>query len=288
MESPVIAPLAALLYPAILWCGVRISPLFVAVSLVVPVLGVLAVARLAHAPRARAIALLVVAAPPLFSLLGGWLDFQHAIPIGSLGVWIPLWSALAVVAATERTPRRSCALPAPRRLALAHGASASVIVLFALPHLANHLAGLIGGDTHVAVMAALRHVYRHPAVEPVLLAAVAFQVGSGAWLLRRALARCAGWPATLQVASGSYLVFFLLSHASAALRARARGGDPNWYWLAGGELLHDPWSVRLVPYYFLAVIALGVHVGCALRRLPIVAFAAGLVSTLIVIGLFRA
>ena len=287
MESPLVAPLAALVYPAILWCGVRISPVFVAFSLAVPVVAVVAVARLEQRPRARAIALLAVAAPPLFSLLGGWLDFQRAVPIGSLTVWAPLWSGLALAAALER-PVRAPVLPAPRWLAIAHAASASLIVLFALPHLVNHLAGLLGGDAHVAVMTALRRVYRHPAVEPVLLAAVAFQVASGAWLLRRALPRCTGWLATLQVASGSYLSWFFLSHVSAALRARVRGGDPNWYWLAGGELLHDPWSVRLVPYYFLAVIALGVHAGCALRRPARVAVAAGIVSTLILVGLLRA
>jgi hypothetical protein len=152
----------------------------------------------------------------------------------------------------------------------------------------NHLAGLLGGDVHIAIMSALRGIYRRRAVEVVLLAAVAFQVCSGAWLLyRRSSTR-----STLQAASGSYLLWFFLSHVSAALRTRARGGDPDWHWLAGNELLHDPWSVRLVPYYFLAVIAFGVHVGCGLRMrreaLLALAGAASVVAALILIGLFRA
>ena len=306
-------PLAALGYPAILWCGPRVSPVFVAASLVVPLLGLAAAARLDghRAPRARAIAHLVVAAPPLFSLLGGWLDFQHAIPLDSLRVWIPLWGGLAILAAIERRASPSAeavasgaaaSRSAPRRLAVAHGVSAAVITLFALAHLVNHLGGLFGGDVHISIMTALRQIYRHPLVEPVLLAAVVFQVASGAWLLRRKLARAAGRLDALQTASGAYLLVFFLSHVSAALRARLHGTDPNWRWLAGGELLGDPWSARLVPYYFLAVVALGLHAACGLQTvlrghrvavssralLAIVTGLAAIASALILIGLFRA
>jgi succinate dehydrogenase/fumarate reductase cytochrome b subunit len=300
----VIAALAALAYPGLLWCGVRLSPAFVVLSLAVPLLGVVAAGAPAaqRTPTASAIAHAAVAAPPLFSLLGGWLDFQRAVPIGSLGVWLALWSTLVVVAARFRVPAAAATTPSSHRLAIAHGVSAAVVLLFVLPHLLNHLAGVLGGDAHLAMMTALRRGYRHPLVEPVLLGAVAFQVGSGLWLLRRKLARARGWLDTLQTASGAYLLVFLLSHVSAALRARLRGADPNWHWLAGGELLTDPWSVRLVPYYFLSVIALGLHAGCGLcavlrgHRVPIrstvilatlVSFAAA-VSALIMLGLFRA
>ncbi len=301
----VVAALAALAYPGLLWCGVRLSPAFVVLSLAVPLLGVVAAGAPAaqRTPTASAVAHLVVAAPPLFSLLGGWLDFQRALPIGSLGVWLALWSALVVIAARSRERTAATTTPSPHRLAIAHGVSAAAIMLFALPHLFNHLAGLLGGDAHLAMMTELRRVYRHPLVEPVLLGAVAFQVGSGLWLLRRKLARTRGWLDTLQTTSGAYLLMFLLSHVSAALRARLlRGVDPNWHWLAGGELLTDPWSVRLVPYYFLAVIALGLHAGCglcavlrghrvAIRSTVILATLVSLaaaVSALIMLGLFRA
>jgi succinate dehydrogenase/fumarate reductase cytochrome b subunit len=225
------------------------------------------------------------------------------VPFGSLGVWLVLWPTLVVVAARSRPHAVAATAPSPRRLAVAHGVSAAVIVAFAVPHLVNHLAGLLGGDAHIAMMTALRRVYRHPAIEPVLLAAAAFQVGSGAWLLRRKLARAEGWLDALQTTSGAYLLAFLLSHVSAALRARLlRGVDPNWNWLSGGELLTDPWSVRLAPYYFLAVIALGIHAGCGLCAvlrghrvtlrstviLAIVGSLAAAVSALIMLGLFRA
>jgi succinate dehydrogenase/fumarate reductase cytochrome b subunit len=301
----VVAALAALAYPGLLWCGVRLSPAFVVLALAVPLLGVAAAGAPAsqHARTGSAIAHLVVAAPPLFSVLGGWLDFQRAVPIGSLGVWLALWSTLVVVAARSRAHPAAATAPAPHHLAIAHGISAAVIMLFALPHLLNHLAGVLGGDAHIAMMTALRRVYRHRLVEPVLLAAVVFQVGSGVWLLWRKLARARDWLDTLQTLSGAYLLMFLLSHVSAALRARLlRGVDPNWAWLSGGELLTDPWSVRLAPYYFLGVIALGLHAACglcaalrghrvAIRSTVIVAALGGLaaaVSALIMLGLFRA
>jgi succinate dehydrogenase/fumarate reductase cytochrome b subunit len=70
-----------------------------------------------------------------------------------------------------------------------------------------------------------------------------------------------------------------------------------------GELLTDSWSARLVPYYFLAVIALSVHVACGLRVIMIghgmrvgrgnalvavFAALATLGSSLILVGLLRA
>ena len=120
----------------------------------------------------------------------------------------------------------------------------------------------------------------------------------------RKLTRPGGWFDTLQTTTGAYLLMFLLSHVSAVGRARMlRHVDTGWAWLDGGELLTDPWSARLVPYYFAAVIALGMHAGCGLRTVllghgvgatrgsaivAVVAGLAGLVATLILIGLLRA
>jgi succinate dehydrogenase/fumarate reductase cytochrome b subunit len=244
-----------------------------------------------------------VAAPPLFALLGGWLDFQHAIPIGGLGVWVVLWSALTVVAVIERPHDELLGSPPSRRLATAHGVSAAAITLFAVAHLGNHLGGLLGGDTHMAIMHTLRKVYRHSLIEPILLAAVAFQLATGGVLLWRKVARSTDWFDLLQTATGAYLMMFLLSHTTAALRARYLNGiDTNWAWASGSELLTDPWSARLAPYYFLAVIAFGVHGACGLRTVALghgaspalggrlVAIGAGtsaLISALIFIGLVR-
>jgi succinate dehydrogenase/fumarate reductase cytochrome b subunit len=302
-----IAPLAALAYPGLIWCGPRLSPIFLAVALAVPAIGLIAAHRIGLAgasPASRVAAHLAVAAPPLFSMLGGWLDFQRALPFGSVGLWIPLWTALVVAALVDRRRTTPRAAPRSRRLAAAHAISAAAIMLFAAAHLMNHLGGLLGGDVHVAIMRALRGVYRHQLIEPVLLAAVAFQIATGIWLLGRKLARPAAWFDTLQTATGFYLMIFFLSHLSAVLRARLlRDRDTDWTWLAGDELLTDPWSARLVPYYFLAVIALAIHGACGLRVVllghgvspargaavvGLAAAAATVASALIMLGLFRA
>ena len=61
-------------------------------------------------------------------------------------------------------------------------------------------------------------------------------------------------------------MLFFASHVSAVLRARyLRHIDTNSVWLTADNLLTDAWSVRLVPYYFLAVLALAVHGACGLR-----------------------
>jgi succinate dehydrogenase/fumarate reductase cytochrome b subunit len=321
----VAAPLAALSYPAFIWSGVQVSPIFLALALCVPALGLLAAWRLGAliepgAPAvtplvARWVAHLAVAAPPLFSLMGGWLDFQRAIPVHSLGAWLLLWSVLAFAAALARDGERAGAASRQRsehdpthlrrrRFVLVHASSATAIVLFATVHVLNHLAGIRGGDDHIAIMNVLRRAYRHPWVEPVLFVAVAVQVASGVWLLRRRLLRASSWHETLQTTTGAYLLVFLMSHVSAVLRARLlHHRDTNWTWLAGSELLADPWSARLVPYYFLAVIAIAVHCGCGLRvvmlghgmsasrsnaAVAVLATASALVSTLILAGLFRA
>jgi hypothetical protein len=75
------------------------------------------------------------------------------------------------------------------------------------------------------------------------------------------------WLDTLRTASGAYLTLFLLSHLSAVFRARyLRHTDTNWIWLTSDNLLMDDWSARLAPYYFLGIVAFGLHVGCALHR----------------------
>lgn len=263
--------LAALAYPGLIWCGPAIGPIFLAISLGVPLVGVLIAHTLEprHYPRSRWIAFAVAGTPPLYSLLGGWLDFQRVVPFKGLPVWICVWFLSACIAFWERPLHRPAAGPqlVPQRgLAFAHGVSAALITCFAAAHLFNHLGGLWGGERHTAIMHALRLVYRNPAVEIALLATISFQVVSGLRLLTRKLLQAVGWIDSLQVASACYLVIFFLSHLSAVLKARyLRHVDTNWTWASDG-LLTDPWSARLAPYYFLAVIAFGIHGAAGVRK----------------------
>jgi succinate dehydrogenase/fumarate reductase cytochrome b subunit len=267
-----VAPaLMGLVYPVLVWSAHAISPFALALTLLAPALCLSMAFRLAKKNRYRSatrVAYFGVGAPALYSFLGGWLDSQRWLPYRANGMWVMLWCGLAVLTIFERPGAIEGADVRSEKLAIAHGMSASVITTFAVFHIANHLAGVFGGQVHVDVMRHLRLVYRQPVVEAVLITCVLFQVASGyVLLLRRTRRPAKGWIEMLQNASGGYLMLFFASHISAVFRTRyLHHIDTNWAWLTADNLLTDPWSVRLVPYYFLGVLALAVHGGCGLRR----------------------
>jgi len=144
-----------------------------------------------------------------------------------------------------------------------HATSAVLIVAFACLHIANHLAGLAGAARHIAFMKAARTVYRFPLVELALLSCVAFQVGSGLTLVVRGWKERRGFIAWLQAISGGYLSFFLVAHVGAILFGRTvLKLDTNLYFAAAGFYV-TPFQFFFAPYYFLAVVALFTHLGCA-------------------------
>jgi hypothetical protein len=109
-------------------------------------------------------------------------------------------------------------------------------------------------------------VYRQPVVETLLLLGVVLQAGSGLRLAFSGWQRRRGWLAWLQAGSGAYLALFLLIHVPAVLAGRTvLGLDTNVHFAAAG-LQAWPYSLFFVPYYFLAVLAVFVHLGCALAR----------------------
>lgn len=147
-----------------------------------------------------------------------------------------------------------------------HRFGAVPATIFVLAHLANHLAALGGIAAHLRFMEAARLVYRQPVVETLLLLGVVLQAGSGLRLLVSGWKRRRGWLAWLQAGSGVYLALFLLIHVSAVLAGRALLGlDTNVHFAAAG-LQAWPTSLFFVPYYFLAVLAVFAHLGCALAR----------------------
>jgi hypothetical protein len=145
-----------------------------------------------------------------------------------------------------------------------HAYAAIVLVAYASVHIANHLVGLAGIEAHLAFMESFRTVYRNPVVEAVLLAAVAFQIYSGATFVVRGWRRRRGLIPWLQAGSGAYLALFFLNHVGAVLFGRTvLGLDTNFYFAAAGFHV-PPFQFFFAPYYFLAVLALFVHLGCAL------------------------
>ena len=145
-----------------------------------------------------------------------------------------------------------------------HRASALLFVAFACAHIGNHLWALRGAAAHIELMDDLRLVYRHPLVEPLLLASAGFQCVSGWGLVVLGWRRRTGCLAWLQATSGAGLATFLLVHVTSVLYGRSvLGLDTNFYFAAAG--LHAASSAWFFgPYYFLAVVSLFTHLGCAL------------------------
>lgn len=153
--------------------------------------------------------------------------------------------------------------PARPLLRSMHRASALFIALFVLLHMANHVAGLSGQETHIAFMAEARPFYRQPFIEVALVCLILWQVGSGLTMLVRGWARRKGAVAWLQAGSGGYLAFFLINHVGAVIAGRTAFGLDTDFRFAAAGFFAPPWHWFFAPYYFLGVLALFVHIGCA-------------------------
>lgn len=219
--------------------------------------------------RTRRLALMSVAAPPLFvfcAFLLGVLGRPVAEPLA----WVVAWSSAGLWAWAG--PRRGAPAAAQRADAtgrVAHGLLAALLLAFVAFHLANHLFGLLGPQAHAAVMKVGRGVYRLPAGEAMLVVLLLLQLGLGSWLAWRwSRLRMDGYRA-VQVATGVYLGFFLLTHMNSALvSARAlQGMATDWAWACGAPqgLLRDAWNIRLLPHYALGVFCTLAHLCCGLR-----------------------
>jgi hypothetical protein len=222
--------------------------------------------------RARAWTHLAFACPPLFTAIGVLLYLLHSS--GDYIVWSATWLAIALVNffAASDTPITATQQESkgPIWLGSAHGLSAlSILLIFLTPHIANHLTAIWSADLHKSVMSGLRIVYRSSIVQPTLVALVMFQVASGSALLRKGMIVKTDIFGSLQTAAGAYLGVFIASHLIAvfALGRQAMQVDTNWDFAtaAPAGLMGDPWNVRLVPHYSLAVFLLFAHLACGVR-----------------------
>jgi hypothetical protein len=72
-----------------------------------------------------------------------------------------------------------------------------------------------------------------------------------------------------QIGSGAYLAAYILTHLNSALiSARTvHKIDTNWAWASGAPvgLIHDAWSIRLLPHYALGVFFILGHLSSGLR-----------------------
>lgn len=149
------------------------------------------------------------------------------------------------------------------KLRTLHRTSAIVITAFACLHVANHLASLAGIPSHIAFMTVARKLYRQPVVETLLLLCVSFQIASGLWFVVSGWRQRQGAIAWLQAISGALLACFLLVHVGVVLFGRAvLNLDTNFYFAAAGFFV-PPYPLFFGPYYFVGVLALFTHLGCA-------------------------
>lgn len=178
-----------------------------------------------------------------------------------------------------------------QRLRGLHLASGLLIALFVTAHMGNHLAMFAGQRAHIAVMEALRPIYRNPVAETLLMLALAFQFGSGLAMIWRTRAQKRQGPARWQAISGLIIAVFVINHVGAVWSGRLLLGlDTNYHFAAAG--FHAGYAGFFVPYYFLGVAALFIHAAAALawrvrgRAVPMtvgalgIALAAGFVGVM--------
>ncbi len=147
-----------------------------------------------------------------------------------------------------------------------HRLNALLLTAFIMLHMATHLSGLWGIETYNTTQKALRLLYRNPVIEPLLLASSVSQIILGAILLIRTVRRGPRgvWP-RVQVISGGIFLWFFTEHLIALVLARWIDGlDTNFYWPAS-VMSGAPFTWYFIPYYFLGVSALFVHIACAIR-----------------------
>jgi hypothetical protein len=237
------------------------------VAFVVTFLGIALACRPTSNPGSRRLAYASVVSPTLYVLLG---VVQALIksPIPDEVVWCAIWLAIAIWSQSARDAV-AAAMPAVGDWRVVHGVTAAVLCLYVVFHLTNHLFGLIGPDAHATVMKIGRLVYRSAVGEPLLVAAMLFQIGTGLFLAWRWSAAAHNFQRTYQVASGAYLSLFILGHMNSVfVYARSFLGIPtDWNFAIGAPtgLIHDAWNIRLLPHYALGVFFVLSHLASGLR-----------------------
>lgn len=158
------------------------------------------------------------------------------------------------------------AMPVSSPFRMLHRCSGLFLAVFVGIHLANHLLLVADPAAAFAFMDRFRHLYRHGAVETLLLASVLVQLGTGPALARQRTVDGGRAGAAARI-SGYYLLFFLLVHVSAVLWGRFGAGLDTDIRFAAAGLAAWPSIAFFVPYYFLAVVAVCLHAGLGIARL---------------------
>jgi succinate dehydrogenase/fumarate reductase cytochrome b subunit len=151
------------------------------------------------------------------------------------------------------------------RLKKIHRYSGIVLATFFVFHIINHLFAWGGADMHIRVMKLLRHVYRFPPVEVVLLLSALIQVVVGLMLVWKKGFRKNRYD-LLQVISGLYLSFFLLFHIRAVMLGRYSWNVETDFHFAAWGVKNAPADLFFIPYYSLSVLCVFIHLACVHRQ----------------------
>lgn len=244
------------------------ATVILAAAFAVPFLGLALAWRPAANPGTRRLAYASVAAPTLY-VFQGVVQALIRSPVPDEIVWCVIWLAIAIWSQTAPRPAVARPQPGVGGWRVVHGATAAVLSLYVLFHLTNHLFGLIGPDAHAAVMKIGRVVYRSRVGEPLLVAAMLLQIGTGLFLAWRWSAAPQDFHRTFQVASGAYLSMYILGHMNSVfIYARSFLGIPtDWNFAIGAPtgLIHDAWNIRLLPHYALGAFFVLSHLASGLR-----------------------
>ncbi len=148
-----------------------------------------------------------------------------------------------------------------------HQVTGIIIALFASAHLLNHAMAWFGIETHREIMEALRKVYRQPVVEVLLVLCFGFQVYSGIKQAKQLKHKNdLSLNDRLQIHSGLVFAFFIVQHIPAVLFQRAYFGFDTNFYFAARVVLEAPFKFYFVPYYFLGIMAFGIHIAAVHRK----------------------
>lgn len=146
-----------------------------------------------------------------------------------------------------------------------HRITAIILGVFIISHLAVHLFALGGINAHIKALDAVQWIYRNPLGEIILVLAILTQIVTGSKRLKAKRKSPKNIWAKAQVFSGLYLMFFLIIHTSAAIFTHnVFGLETDFYWAAGSMNI-SPVKFFFWPYYFFAILAIFVHLACALH-----------------------
>lgn len=251
--------------------SIPVAALSLAAALAVPAIAFLFAWKMSAPRSLRRLAYACVLAPTLYVFLGV-VTYMLKSPLPDELIWSLLWVGAAVLAVvTAQQEEKPVTHRTVGRWRVAHGIGATVVVSFVLFHVANHLFGLVGPETHAAVMGLGEVVYRARAVEPLLVAILLWQVATGGRLAWRWSSTRMDFHRTFQVASGVYLLAFVLGHMNSVfIYARTYLGIPtDWDFAIGAPtgIIHDAWNIRLLPHYLLGVFFILSHLASGVRVL---------------------